>query len=73
MILERVRVVVYRLALPPNLSYIHLVFHVLMLHKYILDPSRVLKVQTVVMRDDMTYKVQLKAIVHRQGNLDKRK
>jgi len=44
---ERVGVVAYRLALPPDLSSIQPIFHVLMLQKYMLDPSHVLKVQTV--------------------------
>ena len=35
----RVGEVAYRLVLPPELSRIHLVFHVSMLRKYISDPS----------------------------------
>ena len=41
-ILERIGVVAYRLALPPDLSMIHPVFDVSMLQKYILDPSHIL-------------------------------
>ena len=37
-ILERVGMVTYWLALPPNLSQLHPMFHVSMLKKYILDP-----------------------------------
>lgn len=33
-VLERVSTVAYRLALPPNLSGIHVIFHVSMLRKY---------------------------------------
>ena len=44
-ILERVGMVAYQLALPPNLSQVHPVFHVLMLQKYILDPSHVLQLE----------------------------
>ena len=40
-ILERVGTVAYRLALPPNLSGIHEVFHVSMLRKYTPDPTHV--------------------------------
>ena len=40
-ILERIGVVAYRLALPPNMSGVHEVFHVSMLRKYTLDPSHV--------------------------------
>ena len=40
-ILERIGVVAYRLALPPNMSGVHEVFHVSMLRKYSPDPSHV--------------------------------
>ena len=40
-IMERVGSLAYRLALPPELSRIHNVFHVSMLRKYIADPSYV--------------------------------
>ena len=38
-ILERVGIVAYRLALPPNMSGVHEVFHVSMLRKYTLNPA----------------------------------
>ena len=41
-ILERIGEVAYRLALPPQLSGVHNVFHVSMLRKYAPDPSYVL-------------------------------
>ena len=40
-ILERIGVVAYRLALLPNMSGVHEVFHVSMLQKYTPDPSHV--------------------------------
>ena len=40
-ILERVGTVAYRLALPPNMSGVHEVFHVSMLRKYAPDPAHV--------------------------------
>ena len=40
-ILERVGTVAYRLALPPNMSGVHEVFHVSMLRKYTPDPAHV--------------------------------
>ena len=40
-IFERVGIVAYRLALPPNLSGVHEVFHVSMLRKYTIDPAHV--------------------------------
>ena len=41
-ILERIGEVAYRLALPPQLSGVHDVFHVSMLQQYEPDPSHVL-------------------------------
>ena len=58
--------VAYRLALPPKLSSIHPVFHVLMLRKYISDPSYVLKPQEVELSENLTYKEYPVAIVDRQ-------
>ena len=40
-ILERVGIVAYRLALPPNMSGVHKVFHVSMLWRYTPDPAHV--------------------------------
>ncbi|WRX14095.1 Reverse transcriptase domain - like 10 [Theobroma cacao] len=65
-ILERVRAVAYRLALPPDLSNIHLVFHVTMLRKYNPDPSYVIRYETIQLQDDLTYEEQLVAILDRQ-------
>jgi hypothetical protein len=39
-----------------------------MLQKYMLDPSHVLEVQPVDLSDNMTYEVQLEAIMDRQEN-----
>ena len=40
-ILERVDTVAYRLALPPNMSGVHEVFHVSMVRRYTPDPAHV--------------------------------
>ena len=40
-ILERIGPLAYRLALPPNLSTVHNVFHVFMLWKYTPEPTHV--------------------------------
>ena len=45
-IFERIGPVAYRLELPPELSWIHNVFHVSMLRKYISDPSDILEAPT---------------------------
>ena len=40
-ILERIGIVACRLALPPNMSGVHELFHISMLRKYTPDPSHV--------------------------------
>ena len=40
-VLKRVGTIPYRLALPPSLSSVYVVFHVSMLRKYTLDPTHV--------------------------------
>ena len=54
-ILERVGNVSYRLALPPNLSHVHSMFHILMLRKYVSDPSHVLPVKEVTVEENLSY------------------
>ncbi|KAK4844624.1 hypothetical protein QYF36_022406 [Acer negundo] len=54
-IIDRVGAMAYRLALPPELSRIHDVFHVSMFHKYIVDPTHGLTKQPVKLKDDLTY------------------
>lgn len=43
----------YRVALPPYLSNIHDVFHVSRLRKYILDPSHVIQLDHVQVRENL--------------------
>ncbi|XP_074291745.1 uncharacterized protein LOC141618540 [Silene latifolia] len=50
-ILDRVRELAYRLALPPVLNRVHNVFHVSQLRKYISYPSHVLEVETIELDD----------------------
>ena len=51
---DRVGNVAYRVALPPNLSNLHDVFHVSQLRKYISDPSHVIHMDDVQVRDNLT-------------------
>ena len=46
--------VAYRLALPPDMSQVHPVFHASMLRKYIPDPSHVLQPHSVEVNEDIT-------------------
>ncbi|XP_075473834.1 uncharacterized protein LOC142504875 [Primulina tabacum] len=52
-ILEKVGTPAYRLALPPNMSRIHNVFHVSQLRKYISDPSHVLEVEPLIIESNL--------------------
>ncbi|XP_028118953.1 uncharacterized protein LOC114316498 [Camellia sinensis] len=54
-ILERIGEVGYRLALPPQLSGVHNVFHVSMLRKYEPDPSCVLDWVNLEVDEDASY------------------
>ena len=54
-ILERVGIVVCRLALPPSLSCVHKVFHISMLRKYTLDPAPIVDLGEIVVDTDGTF------------------
>ena len=57
-ILERIGEVAYQLALPPQLSGVHNVFHVAMLRKYEPDPSHVLDWADLEVDEDASYEEQ---------------
>ena len=65
-ILERVGPIAYRLALPPELAKLHDVFHVSMLCRYRSDPSHILPVQDIQVREDFTFDEEPKTILHRE-------
>ncbi len=54
-ILERISPVAYCLALPPSLDWVHNVFHVSMLRKYIADPSHVICPSMIELREDLSF------------------
>ena len=56
-ILKRIGSVTYQIALPPNLSKLHNVFHVSQLCKYINDPFHVIEPDIVQIRENFTYDV----------------
>nr|XP_009794039.1 PREDICTED: uncharacterized protein LOC104240843 [Nicotiana sylvestris] len=65
-ILDRVGVVAYHLELPPELSFIHPVFHVSMLRKCISYSSQVLEAPTIPLDEKLSYEEEPMAIVDRQ-------
>ena len=48
----------YEIALPPQLANLHNVFHVSQLRKYIQDPSHVLEVDNVQIKDNMSFEAK---------------
>ena len=63
---DRVGNVAYRVALPPNLSNLHDVFHVSQLRKYISDPSHVVSMDDVQVRDNLTVETMPVRIAERE-------
>ena len=55
--------VAYQLALPPDMSQVHPVFHVSILRKCVSDPLHVLQPQSVEVNEDLTYKEELVAVM----------
>ncbi|XP_050920405.1 uncharacterized protein LOC127138042 [Lathyrus oleraceus] len=51
---EKVGDVAYRITLPPSLVNLHDVFHVSQLRRYIVDPSHVVQLDDVEVRDNLT-------------------
>ena len=62
-IIERIGPVAYYLELPLELSWIHNVFHVSMLRKYVPDASHVLEALPIKLNEDFSFEVQLVGIV----------
>ena len=63
----------YKLALPPELSWIDNVFHVSLLQRYISDPSHVIKDSEIEITDNLSYvKKPVKIVDYRVKQLWKR-
>ncbi|XP_027343082.1 uncharacterized protein LOC113855652 [Abrus precatorius] len=56
-VLSRIGPAAYQIALPPNLSNLHLVLHVSQLRQYVSDPSHVIDLDLVQVREDLSYDV----------------
>ncbi|XP_060182274.1 uncharacterized protein LOC132611935 [Lycium barbarum] len=65
-ILRRVGEVAYELALPPGLSGVHLVFHVSMLKKYQSDGSYIIRWDSVLFDQNLSYEEEPIAILDRE-------
>ncbi|XP_050238274.1 uncharacterized protein LOC126687759 [Mercurialis annua] len=65
-IIERIRMVAYKLALPSEMSQVHPVFHVSMLRKYIPDPHRIIQPQEVEIDEELSYEEEPVEIVDTQ-------
>ena len=64
-ILKHVRSVAYQMALHTNLSSLYDVFHVSQLRKYYSDPSHLLELESVQLREDLTFNLPPSRIVDR--------
>ena len=72
-ILERIETVAYRLALPPNMSGFHVVFHVSMLRKYTPDPTHVVDCGQIEVDTDGTFEEGPVCIVDSRDQVLRRK
>nr|GFB41684.1 putative reverse transcriptase domain-containing protein [Tanacetum cinerariifolium] len=72
-ILDRVGEVSYRLALPPQLSHVHDVFHVSLLRGYKYHPLHVITYPLDQIRTDLSYVEEPEAIMDRQDRIMRKK
>ncbi|KZV21106.1 Retrotransposon protein, Ty3-gypsy subclass [Dorcoceras hygrometricum] len=66
-ILERIGTLAYRLALPPEISAVHNVFHISALRNYIANPSHVLRYEPIQLSSDLTYEEVPEQILAREN------
>ena len=59
----------YQIALPPSLSNLHNVFHVSQLRKYSHDPSHVIELDDVQVKENLTYETLPLRVEDRQTAL----
>ena len=68
-ILERIGEAAYRLALPPQLSGVHNVFHVSMRRKYVPDPAHVLDGTDLEVDEDVSYEERPARVLDRRDQV----
>ncbi|KAD6454438.1 hypothetical protein E3N88_09144 [Mikania micrantha] len=72
-ILEQVGEISYRLALPPQLSHVHNVFHVSLLRGYNYHPLHIVNYPISDIREDLSYEEAPEEILDRQERVMRRK
>ena len=72
-LLERLGTIAYRLALLPNMSGVHEVFHVSMLRRYTPDPTHVVDWGEIEVDIDGTFKEGIVCIMDRRDQVLRRK
>ena len=65
-ILERIKILAYRLDLPPELSRIHNIFHICMLRKYAPHHSHVIRHEPIKLQTYLTYTAEPIQILSRE-------
>ena len=65
-VLKRVGEVEYELSLPPGLSGVHLVFHMSMLKKYNGDGNNIIRWDSILLDENMSYEEEPIAILDRE-------
>ncbi|XP_019431285.1 PREDICTED: uncharacterized protein LOC109338483 [Lupinus angustifolius] len=65
-VIETIGLVAYRITLPPSLSNLHDVFHVSQLKKYISDPSHMIEIDNLSLRENLTFEATPVRIIDRK-------
>ncbi|WMV14340.1 hypothetical protein MTR67_007725 [Solanum verrucosum] len=65
-ILKRIGKVAYELELPTELAAVHPVFHILLLKKCVGDPASIVHLESVAVKDSLTYEEVPVEILDRQ-------
>ncbi|XP_075111798.1 uncharacterized protein LOC142181974 [Nicotiana tabacum] len=63
---QRIGQVAYRLELPPEMSFVHPVFHVSMLKKVVGNPSTIVPIEAIKVNEELSYEEIPVAILDRQ-------